>query len=180
MKLQSIIGIVLIWFFSIASAQQYMPHQYIGIGYGETDYNADDISSFDDPGGFETYFGYGFTENLAFEIGFVDFGEADDGIPPNWYLWAYSVGISSLLKVPLGEKAEVFTQIGFHMWNNEISEDGLGTLNTDDGIDLFYGFGFNFNVTNKFGLGLRYNNYDFDGDDVVRILLTAQFNRIFE
>jgi hypothetical protein len=179
-KLQLIIAIVLLWFFSSASAQQYMAHQYIGIGYGETDYDADDISSFDGPGGFETYFGYGFTENLAFEIGFVDFGEADDGISPNWYLSAYTVGISSLLKVPLGEKAEVFTQIGFHMWKNDISEDGLGVFDKDDGIDFFYGVGFNFNVSNKFGVGFRYNNYNFDDDDVVRVLLTAQINRIFE
>jgi opacity protein-like surface antigen len=147
---------------------------YVGIGYGETDYDADEISTFDDPNGLEFYFGYKTSENLGFEFGLVNFGEADDGIPPEWHLEADSLAFSLLGLAPVGAKSEVFFQFGFHMWDAEISEDGFGVFAEDDGNDVFYGVGFRANVTDKLGLGLRYNNYDFDGDDVTRLSLNAQ------
>ena len=62
------------------------------------------------------------------------------------------------------------------MWEAELSEDGFGVFAEDDGTDIFYGLGFRGNITEKVGLGLRYNNYDFDGDDVTRFTLNAQIN----
>lgn len=149
---------------------------YAGIGYGETDYDADDISTFDDPNGLEIYVGYKSSENLGFEVGFVDFGEADDGIPPEWHLEADSLAFSLLGIAPVGAQSEVYFQVGFHMWDAELSEDGFGVFAEDDGNDIFYGFGFRANITENLGLGLRYNNYDFDGDDVTRLSFNAQIN----
>jgi opacity protein-like surface antigen len=172
MKLRSNLAIALLCFCTSASAAG-----YVGIGFGETDYDADDISSFDDPDGLEIYLGFESNENLGFEIGFVDFGEADDGIPPEWHLEADSLAFSLLAKAPVGEKAEVFFQFGLHMWDIELSEDGFGVFAEDDGSDIFYGIGFRGNVTDKVGLGLRYNNYDIDGEfDVTRLSLNAQIN----
>ena len=142
---------------------------YVGIGFGETDYDADSISTFDDPNGTEVYVGFRSGENLAIEFGIVDFGEADDGIPPEWHLEADSLAFSLLGIAPVGPGSEIFFQLGFHSWDIELSEDGFGVFAEDDGSDLFYGFGFRTKVTEILGLGLRYNIYDFDGDDVTRI-----------
>ena len=170
MNFKFILGLVLFISFNSASAAG-----YIGIGFGETDYDADAISTFDDPNGTEFYAGFKSSENLAFEVGFVNFGEADDGIPPEWHLEADSLAFSLLALAPVGPSSEVFFQFGLHMWDAELSEDGFGVFAEDDGNDIFYGFGFRANVTEKLGLGIRYNNYDFDGDDVTRLNFNAQF-----
>ncbi len=169
MRLTSSLALALVWFCTGASASG-----YIGIGYGETDYDADAISTFDDPDGIEFYAGFRSNENLGFELGIVDFGEADDGIPPEWHLEADSLAISLLGIAPIGPGSEVFFQLGFHMWDIELTEDGFGEIAEDDGNDLFYGFGFRANVTENVALGIRYNVYDFDGDDVTRLNFNAQ------
>lgn len=168
----NLIAVVLFVFHSSAFASG-----YAGIGFGETDYDAGNISAFDDPNGIEFFLGYKSSENLGFEFGFVNFGEADDDIPPEWHLEADSLAFSLLGIVPVSMKAEVFFQIGFHMWDIELSEDGFGVFAEDDGNDLFYGFGFRGNVTETVGLGLRYVNYDFGSDydrDVTRLVFNAQ------
>ena len=89
---------------------------------------------------------------------------------------ADTLGFSLLGIAPLSEQLEVFFQFGIHMWDAEFSEDGFGVFFEDDGNDIFYGLGFRANVTEKVGFGFRYNNYDFDGDDVTRIVFNAQLN----
>ena len=172
MKLQSYISIALLCFCTGVSASG-----YVGFGIGKTDYDADDISTFDDPVGIDIYLGYEFSENLALEFGFISFGEADDGIPPEWHLEADSFAFSLLGKAPVGEKSEVFFQLGFHSWDVELSEDGFGVFAEDDGIDKFWGVGFRANVSDKVELGLRLNRYDFDNSfeaDVTRFSINAQ------
>ena len=146
---------------------------YVGIGFGETDY---DFPNFDDPTGIEFYGGFRSSENLGFEIGYVDFGEADDDIPPEWHLEADSLAFSLLGIAPVATSAEIFFQFGLHMWDIELTEDGRGVIGEDDGNDIFFGFGFRANVTEQFGVGVRYNNYDFDGEDVTRLNFNAQFS----
>jgi len=174
MKLSSLFLIVLFFFQSSAFAAG-----YVGIGYGETDYDAGNISTFDDPNGIEFLIGYRSSPNLGFEFAFVNFGEADDGIPPEWHLEADSIAFSLLGIYPVNVKTEVFLQFGLHMWDIELSEDGFGVFADDDGSDLFYGFGFRSDVTEKVGLGVRYVTYVFDGDfdsDVTRLVFNAHFN----
>lgn len=166
MKSGCFLGLVLLIAFTSASAAG-----YVGIGFGETDY---DVPNFDDPTGIEIYGGFKSSENLGFEVGYVDFGEADDGIPPEWHLEADSIAFSLLGIAPVAPSAEIFFQFGLHMWDAELTEDGFGVLAEDDGNDIFFGFGFRATVTERFGVGLRYNNYDFDGDDVTRLNFNAQ------
>jgi hypothetical protein len=61
MKFKYLFGIALFISYTCASASW-----YAGIGYGETDYDADAISTFDDPIGIEFYIGNKFSENLGF------------------------------------------------------------------------------------------------------------------
>ena len=169
-----LIAVVLLFFHSSVLASG-----YAGIGVGKTDYDANEISSFDDPFGIELFAGYRSSENLGFEFAFVSFGEADDGIPPEWHLEADSLAFSLLGIAPVGAKSAVFLQLGFHMWDIELSEDGFGVFAEDDGNDLFFGFGFRGNARDNIDLGIRYINYDFGSDydrDVTRLVLNVQFN----
>jgi OOP family OmpA-OmpF porin len=145
------------------------------IGMGKTDYDAGAISTFDDPMGFEFVAGFDTSDRVSVEFGMVQFGEADDSLPPEWHLKADGLVISGLFKTKVSEDAEVFVQLGLNMWDAEITEDGFGLLDEDDGTDLFYGIGLNLKMSEKFSLGARYNNYDFDGDDVTRFTVNAQF-----
>lgn len=147
---------------------------YAMIGMGKTDYDAGAISTFDDPMGFEFIAGFNTSDRVTVEIGIVQFGEADDGIPPEWHLEGDGMVISGLFKSELSEDAEVFLQMGLNMWDIEFSQDGFGVFAEDDGTDIFYGIGFNFKASENFGLGVRYNSYDFDGADVTRFTLNAQ------
>ena len=145
------------------------------IGMGKTDYDAGYISTFDDPMGFEFVVGFDTSDSVSVEFGIVQFGKADDGIPPEWHLKGDGLVISGLFKANVSEDAEVFVQLGLNMWDQEISEDGFGVFAERDGTDIFYGIGLNFMTNKKFSLGVRYNNYDFDGDDVTRFTVNAQF-----
>lgn len=147
---------------------------YLGFGFGKVDYDADAISTFDDPTGLEFYIGNSLSDNLAVELSIVKFGEASDGIPPEWRLEADSLAVSMLGKSQVSETAQVFFRFGLHSWDSTISEDGFGVFGEGDGTDIFYGFGASFKVSDQVGLGFRYNIYDFDGDDVTMFSINAQ------
>ena len=161
------VSLLLLSFNSYAAA-------YLGMGFGKVDYDADAISTFDDPTGLEFFIGNNFSDNLAFELGIVKFGESSDGIPPEWRLEADSLAFSLLGKSQVSETAQIFFKFGLHSWDISISEDGFGVFGEEDGTDIFYGFGANFKVSNQVGLGFRYNIYDFDGDDVTMFSFNAQ------
>ena len=150
---------------------------YIGGGIGKTDYDADNISTFDDPMGFELILGSDLNPNFAFEVSFVNFGEADDGIPPEWHLSATTLAFGGLLKAPISPTAEAFFKVGLHMWDAEITQDGFGQIYEDDGSDLFFGFGAAFSVSPNLKIGARYMNYTADTDieelDVTMFMVNA-------
>lgn len=147
---------------------------YIGIGFGSVDYDADEISSFDDPTGFEILVGKEINRNLSFELSYIDFGEADDGVAPVWRLDGDAITAGALIRAKAGKTADVFVKLGMHSWDVELTEDGAGVIGTDDGTDIFYGFGVTVKTSDQVSIGARYNSYDFDGDDVTMLSINAQ------
>lgn len=158
--------------FGISS--QVMASGYGMVGIGKTDYDADAISSFDNPMGFDFIVGFDSSPGVAFEIGMVLFGDSSDGIPPEFHIEINGLVLSGLFKTNLNPDTELFLQLGLNMWDAEFSVDGFGAVLEDDGNDLFYGFGISTKVNEKVSLGARYNSYDIDGDDVTRITVNAQ------
>ena len=142
---------------------------YLGGGFGKVDYDADEISSFDDPTGIELIVGNAITRNISVEGSYIDFGEANDGIAPNWRLSATGLTVGALFNFPVNEKLDLFFKLGLNSWDAELKEDGFGTLGEDDGTDTFYGIGAAIKMDNNISLGARYNTYDFDGDDVTML-----------
>jgi len=149
---------------------------YIGIGFGSVDYDADEVSSFNDPTGFEILVGKEIDRNLSFELSYIDFGEADDGVAPVWRLEGSSITAGALVRAKAGQTADVFLKLGMHSWDRELTEDGVGIIGSDDGTDFFYGFGVTVKASSNIGIGARYNVYDFDGDDVSMLSVQAQLS----
>ena len=142
-----------------------MASGYAGIGIGTVDV-AEDVSSFDSTVGFELMVGTEINPNISVEASYVDFGEADDGVPPEWHASASTLAFGVLAKAPVNEQVEVFFKVGLHLWNVEVSEDGFGVFVDDDGTDLFFGFGASMEVNNQISVDARYTSYDFGTVDL--------------
>ena len=149
---------------------------YIGLGFGSVDYGAESTSNFDDPAGFELMLGKEISRNLSFEISYIDFGEADDGIAPVQRLDGDTITVGALLRGKVGKTADVFLKLGMHSWDIELTQDGAGVIGRDDGTDIFYGFGVSVKTTDNLSIGARYNVYDLDGDDVTMLSINAQLS----
>ena len=149
---------------------------YIGVGFGSVDYDAESISNFDDPTGFEIMLGKEISRNLSFELSYIDFGEADDGAAPLQRLEGDAITVGALLRGKVGKTADVFLKLGMHSWDIELTEDGAGVIGKDDGTDIFYGLGVSVKTTDNLSIGARYNVYDFDGDDVTMLSINAQLS----
>lgn len=145
---------------------------YIGAGLGDVDAGPG-LSS---PTGFELMIGTDITPNVSVEASYVDFGRPNDGIPPVWRYDADSLAFGGLLTAPLSPELDVFFKLGLHMWDLSVSEDGFGTFFTDEGTDIFYGFGARFELNSQFSIGGRYMSYDFDGEDIDVLSINAQMN----
>lgn len=149
---------------------------YIGLGLGTVDYGVDSSRDFDNPMGFELILGKEISRNVSFEISYIDFGDSDDGATPVRHLEADAITAGALLRGKLGKAADVFLKLGLHGWDSEITQDGAGVVASNDGTDIFYGFGAMVKTTNNISLGARYNVYDFDGDNVTMLLINAQLS----
>ena len=149
---------------------------YIGVGFGSVDYDAESISNFDDPTGFELMLGKEISRNLSFELSYIDFGEADDGAAPLQRLEGDAITVGALLRGKVGKTADVFLKLGMLSWDRELTQDGAGVIARYDGTDIFYGFGVSVKTTDNLSIGARYNVYDFDGDDVTMLSINAQLS----
>ena len=168
-KLSFLIGLSLTCSNALAAA-------YVGIGLGITDYGLDAQSTFDDPTGFEIFVGNRFSENLAVEASYIDFGESSDGIPPEWHINSDTFTVGVLGIMPVNPGLDLFGKIGLHMWDLEVTEDGFGILAEGDGQDIFFGFGANIKVSEQFILSARFNSYDTDLEDITMFSVNAQIN----
>jgi len=146
---------------------------YIGGGVGSVDAGLDDISDFGSATGVELIVGSKINENLSIEASYLDFGEASDSFTPIWRVSADSLTFGALAIAPVNENVNLFIKLGLHLWDVSITDDEFGTFFTDDGTDIFFGAGVEFIVGEKVSLGVRYNSYDFDGNDVTMFSINA-------
>lgn len=161
MKARIISGALLLVSASVSQAEPYM-----GLQVGSLDY---DLPNFDNPTSIEVLAGYRLSENLGFELNYVDFGDSEDGIPPVWTLSGDTVGVAARFIAPLSGQLELYGRLGMHAWSMELKEDGYGTLAKDDGTDSFYGVGLNFNLSDSIALGAGYTVFNMKDEDATII-----------
>ncbi len=169
MKIYRLISIIVVLSFasmtpSIASAAQ--PGWYLGGGLGDSD---PDKSGWDDDTGMRLFVGYNTDGRLAFEGAFVDLGEFDraalefevDGFQ-----------FSALYHIPIGDIISIYGTAGAYFWD----ADGSGGARDDDGTDVTYGFGVQFD-TERWGVRVGWERFDdVEPDDVDMLSVSGIFH----
>lgn len=86
--------------------------------------------------------------------------------------------VTVALTNPIGQRAQLFAQLGVHMWDISKSSDNFDTLNS--AVDLTYGVGVDINLYGDRSRQLRiqWNHYEYDGifiDSSDTLLLSILF-----
>lgn len=144
------------------AATSFAAQPYLIGQIGKSDF---DVDGFDDDS--DTYFsigvGFDISKNLAFEVSYKDFGEADVqnrfGEGPTVEVSAFSA--AAVGKLPLNASFELIGKVGMDLWDAEFNPG-----DDDDGFDLFLGFGGAFNVNSRTDVTLTYELHEFDDADV--------------
>lgn len=156
---------------------------YIGVGAGVTTVDVcDDINSAfpglgcdDKDTGLKIFGGFKANENFAVEALWADLGETTLSGPGGTASLAIDgFGIAAVGIIPINQQFGIFGKVGAYMWD---AQGGGVTSNfSEDGTDLMFGAGVNWNFTPKFGLRAEWERFDIDGDDVDFLSIGAQFN----
>ncbi len=156
---------------SLLTANAFAVEPYIQAQVGQSNIDVD----LDDDN--DTYYGIGVgvnvSENLAFEAGYKDFGEAsesakEDGVTVDASVEATAFTIAAVGKLPLGSSAKLFGKIGLDIWETEttIKGSGLGVSRTwsdsDDGADLSFAVGAAFDITESTDIHIEYQLHKFE------------------
>ena len=178
---QIIFACVAIMLFAVAGTAA--AQGYIGAGAGLTTMDLCDdlggigLTSCDDKDtGMKIFGGFKFNQNLGLEASWVDLGEVSATGPGGTATGEVDgFGLAVMGMIPLNEKFGLFGKVGAYMWDSTVSAPGFGSV-SDDGTDIMFGAGVNWNLTTHFGLRAEWERFDIDGDDIDFISIGAQFN----
>lgn len=151
---------------------------YFGANLVNTTYEFNSINgSFSSSdSGFRLYAGLPMNESISVEAAWIDQGDASSDYT-DWGGGVESISsdgiqLSALGRLPLQTGVNLFGRIGFYMWNIDYTDVWTGggqTFNvSDDGMDLFYGFGVDFMASNNLSIRAEYNivSLDVSGESV--------------
>jgi OOP family OmpA-OmpF porin len=129
--------------------------------------------------GFRILGGNELNENLAFELGYTVFGEATaSGNSNGCCLWspgpvsakaeADGLDLGLVAKAPTSESFAVFARLGLLMWDVKVSieDSSFAGSGSDDGNDLFFGFGGEFRTTGPLSMRGEFTRYSLDDSDI--------------
>lgn len=149
-----------------AMAQQKMQDTgwYVGADVGTTD-----LDGADDDTGLRILGGYNINRNFAAELGYSMLYDKGGVEVTAWEL----VGIG---KYPVSNNFSIFGKLGFAMWEAEANLGPFGRVK-DDGTDLTFGLGVQYDLSRNFGVRGQWQTYDVgDGDaDVLSIGVIYRF-----
>jgi len=151
---------------------------FAGVGYGKTsmDIVCDlDItcSADDSDSGFKIFGGYQFNPNFAFEVAYVDLGEAKISGTDSFLgsatatIEASGFNFAVVGSFPVGERFGLLAKAGLFRWDLDASVNTSivsGSLN-ETGFDPMFGIGGSFNISEKFGVRVEYEKFLDVGDD---------------
>ena len=148
----------------------------------------------EDDTGFAIVWGGPFTDNIDLEIGYADFGEASlSGTNGNTFDYkgtsytftatgtisvegdSFFVGVKP--KMSLTDSLGAYARFGLTSWDTILTASSAsGSVDaTDDGVDLYYGFGVSGSV-GGLNISLSHSIYEFDADDVDSTALSISVN----
>ena len=161
---------------------------YVGVEYNKNkiDTGIENVSSRldEEDNGYSIFFGSPINKDFDVEVSYNNFGEASlSGVNGNQFRLngtlyqfnqtatikaeATSFGIAVKPKLNINKNFDLVGTLGVHRWDVDATLSGttVAGSGSDDGVDLFYGAGVKANF-NNFSVGLNYNIYNFDSDEV--------------
>jgi OOP family OmpA-OmpF porin len=160
-------------------AHSAMAQGYAGIGFGKAEADVAGIDLGDDTG-MKIFGGYKFNKNIAFEAAYIDFGEITLTGNGSLTLEASGLDFSVVGSFPINQSFELFAKIGMLMWDADaiyVNVPGFGSgTESDDGSDIGYGFGANFNVGSNLAIRASYEMFELDDVDVDLLSAAVIFN----
>lgn len=111
------------------------------------------------------------SENLGFEFGYIDFGEADvlDNVGDTADFEATGLTAAVVGTLPLGDKWTLFGKFGVVRWDTDVDINvaPFGSFSdSEDGIDPMYGFGVKYEFTDRISGRAEFETFQDVGDDV--------------
>ena len=123
---------------------------YVGGNLGQSD--IDEIGEKDTA--FKILGGYQINKHFGVELGYTDFGKAEQGGITFKGNAIELVGVGTL---PINDKFAVFGKLGFAKGDGEAS-NGVVTV-SDDSVEVTYGIGVKYNITPVFAVTAEYQKY---------------------
>ncbi len=127
----------------------------------------------------DTSFGIGFgvnlNENFTVQANYQDFGEISgnfEGANVSAEADAFQLSVTGGL--PIGERAGVYAEVGIDIWDADLS--GPGGSVSDDGTDVFYGFGGYVSLTDNVALKLEYQFHELEDTEIDTLGLGVSFS----
>ena len=161
---------------------------YVGVSIGSVEVALDNITAGsgttidDETSGHKIYGGYNVDENFGLEFAYVDFGDVTLNAPTGAQFTSSGVLLVALVDINMTSSADAFTaaavgrvdlgmaslfgKLGLAMWDSETTSP-LAVLNSsDDGTDLFFGFGVDVDIIEGLVARFEYEMYELDKDEV--------------
>lgn len=129
-------------------------------------YVGGDIGNFsiddEDDTAFKILGGYQINRNFAVELAYGNFFDKSvSGVNVEVTAWEL-VGVGSF---PVGNNLSIFGKLGFAMWDATVSTGIPGFSASDDGTDLTFGVGLQYDFTRNLAIRGQWQRYDISSED---------------
>ena len=144
----------------------------------------DGIGIDDDTTGFRLLGGYQFSRYLAIELGYIDFGEFDESLSVAGSMVDLEAEVdgfdaSIVGRLPVTDAFTLTGRVGGIAWDAEaeVRVDGMvDSTDSDDGTDLFYGLGAEYQFGDRFSMFGGFDRYEIDQADLDVFMLGGKFH----
>jgi opacity protein-like surface antigen len=123
---------------------------YVGGDIGKFDIDTEDDTAF------KIFGGYQINRHFAAEFGYSSLFDKNGGEITAWEL----VGVGMY---PLGNNFSIFGKLGLAKW--DASACAFGICASDNGTDLTFGVGVQYDLNPKFAIRGQWQRYDIDSED---------------
>ena len=181
-----------IFFFTLIFTSSSHSESYMALSFGSNELEEIKINelkfSVDEKDNkFSFTYGHKIDENFSFEFSYIDFGEIEKTIFNEDDLWGIDLaadGFTGSLKFSnkISNNFSIYGKLGLLFWDAKSSfswtsgpddtpwdinglEDGV-VSGSDDGNDFFYGFGFDYLISDDFSIGYYYDMYELDDIEI--------------
>lgn len=186
-RLVAILLLCVVGVFPTAQAQQ---NVYIGAGFGQSDVDdsaADNLITSGtvdgEDSGLKIFAGFGLNKNLSVEVSYIDLGETtysglfNGQTVENGKIEIDGFNFSLVGMFPVSPKFSILGRVGMFIWDAEANDitDGAPFSASDDGTDLSFGFGANYNFTKQIGARAEWERFDASDADADLLSVSVIF-----